>query len=141
MQGPKLLVAAAYLLIGIATLAMCFDLMQEEIIAKFTWLGKRLGIMDKEEETDVTEKENTDQEFVNDETNQKKLIEVQGNVDENEKKHFISSKSSFVDENFFASYNGIPPAFNYQSNALGDKQYLQFRTAFSQNVVQNQQIQ
>ena len=28
-----------------ATCAMCFDLMQEEIIAKFTWVGKKLGIV------------------------------------------------------------------------------------------------
>jgi hypothetical protein len=29
-------------------IAMCFDLMQEEIIAKFTWLGKKLGIVEDE---------------------------------------------------------------------------------------------
>lgn len=33
-----------------AILAMCFNLMQEEIIAKFTWLGKKLGLIELEEE-------------------------------------------------------------------------------------------
>ncbi len=32
-----------------AILAMCFDLMQEEIIAKFRWLGRKIGIIEKEE--------------------------------------------------------------------------------------------
>ena len=29
---------------------MCFDLMQEEIIAKFRWIGTKLGIVDKPED-------------------------------------------------------------------------------------------
>lgn len=31
-----------------AILAMCFDLMQEEIVAKFRWLGRKIGIVDEE---------------------------------------------------------------------------------------------
>lgn len=27
---------------------MCFDLMQEEIVAKFRWLGKKIGIVEKD---------------------------------------------------------------------------------------------
>jgi hypothetical protein len=33
-----------------AILAMCFDLMQEEIIAKFRWIGTKIGIIEKAEE-------------------------------------------------------------------------------------------
>ena len=33
-----------------AILAMCFDLMQEEIVAKFRWIGTKIGIVEKEEE-------------------------------------------------------------------------------------------
>jgi hypothetical protein len=44
------LIGAVYALFGIAILAMCFDLMQEEIIAKFTWLGKKIGIIEKDDE-------------------------------------------------------------------------------------------
>jgi len=47
--GPKLIAGAIYVLFGMAILAMCFDLMQEEIIAKFTWLGKKIGIIEKDE--------------------------------------------------------------------------------------------
>ncbi len=31
---------------------MAFDLMQEEIIAKFTWFGKKIGLIEIEEEDD-----------------------------------------------------------------------------------------
>lgn len=33
-----------------AILAMCFDLMQEEIVAKFRWVGTKIGIIDKDDE-------------------------------------------------------------------------------------------
>lgn len=39
-----------YTLFGMAILAMCFDLMQEEIVAKFRWIGTKIGIVDKEDE-------------------------------------------------------------------------------------------
>jgi hypothetical protein len=50
LASLKLLIGAVYALFGIAILAMCFDLMQEEIIAKFTWLGKKIGIIEKDDE-------------------------------------------------------------------------------------------
>jgi hypothetical protein len=49
-----------------ATLAMCFDLMQEEIIAKFTWVGKKLGIVDnKDEDGEESKDEKTRNEIGN----------------------------------------------------------------------------
>jgi hypothetical protein len=49
-----------------ATLAMCFDLMQEEIIAKFTWVGKKLGIVDnKDEDGEESKDEKTGNEIGN----------------------------------------------------------------------------
>jgi len=41
-----------------AILAMCFDLMQEEIVSKFRWIGTKLGIIEKgqEEIPDSTDK-------------------------------------------------------------------------------------
>ena len=45
----KLIVGAIYVLFGMAILAMCFDLMQEEIVAKFRWLGCKLGVSEREE--------------------------------------------------------------------------------------------
>jgi len=44
-QG-KMVLCALYLLIGLALLAMCFDLMQEEVRRKFRALGAKLGLFD-----------------------------------------------------------------------------------------------
>lgn len=44
----KLILCALYLVFGLALIAMCFDLMQEEVKAKCLWLGQRLGILDAE---------------------------------------------------------------------------------------------
>ncbi|CAF2373095.1 unnamed protein product [Rotaria sp. Silwood2] len=49
-SSAKLLLGAIYALFGMAILAMCFDLMQEEIVAKFRWIGTKLGIIDKDDE-------------------------------------------------------------------------------------------
>lgn len=53
--GLKLILGAVYILFGISIIGMCFDLMQEEIIAKFTWLGKKLGIVDANSEENMAE--------------------------------------------------------------------------------------
>lgn len=46
----QLILGAIYVLFGMAILSMCFALMQDEIIAKCTWVGQKLGILDKSEE-------------------------------------------------------------------------------------------
>lgn len=57
--GPyKLAVGCAYILIGLSVLGMAFDLMQEELISKFSWFGKKIGLIDPDEdEEDEAEKE------------------------------------------------------------------------------------
>ena len=47
--SAKLILGAIYVLFGMAILAMCFDLMQEEIVAKFRWIGRKIGIVDSDE--------------------------------------------------------------------------------------------
>ena len=42
--GRNLIVAAIYVFFGMAILAMCFDLIQESLIGKFSLIGKKLGI-------------------------------------------------------------------------------------------------
>lgn len=42
----KLVLCAMYLVFGLAVLAMCFDLMQEEARNMFVGLGRRLGLID-----------------------------------------------------------------------------------------------
>ena len=44
----KMVLCALYLVFGLALLAMCFDLMQEEAKNKFRSLGRRLGLIENE---------------------------------------------------------------------------------------------
>lgn len=53
----KLGVGCLYILLGLAILAMSFDLMQEEIISKFSWFGKKVGLIDPDEDEDEEENE------------------------------------------------------------------------------------
>lgn len=43
----KLIVCALYLLFGMALIAMCFKLMQDDVVQKARWLGQKLGIIGK----------------------------------------------------------------------------------------------
>lgn len=44
----KMAVSSFYIILGLAVLSMSFNLMMEEMIAKFKWLGKKLGIVDED---------------------------------------------------------------------------------------------
>lgn len=46
-NNEKLITCALYLVMGLSIIAMCFNLMQEEVRAKFTWLGIKLGIIEE----------------------------------------------------------------------------------------------
>ena len=48
----KMVGAAIYMLFGMAILSMCFSLIQEEIVAKFRWVGEKLGIIEKDKDED-----------------------------------------------------------------------------------------
>uniref|UniRef100_A0A0R3RZD6 Ion_trans_2 domain-containing protein n=1 Tax=Elaeophora elaphi TaxID=1147741 RepID=A0A0R3RZD6_9BILA len=41
----KLIVCALYLLFGMALIAMCFKLMQDDVVRKARWLGQKIGIL------------------------------------------------------------------------------------------------
>lgn len=43
----KLIICCVYLMFGLSVLAMCFDLMQEDVRAKFLWLGMKMGLVDR----------------------------------------------------------------------------------------------
>ncbi|CAG9532491.1 unnamed protein product [Cercopithifilaria johnstoni] len=47
----KLIVCALYLLFGMALIAMCFKLMQDDVVQKARWLGQKIGILGKQNET------------------------------------------------------------------------------------------
>jgi len=46
----KMLVAAIYMVFGMALLSMAFNLIQEEMVGKFKWLGMKLGIVKKDDD-------------------------------------------------------------------------------------------
>ena len=46
----KLILCTMYLLFGLALIAMCFDLMQEEVRNKSRYIGEKLGLISKEPE-------------------------------------------------------------------------------------------
>ena len=48
----KMLVAAVYMMFGMALLSMSFNLIQEEMVGKFKWLGIKLGIIKKDDDED-----------------------------------------------------------------------------------------
>lgn len=132
--GAKLILGAIYVLFGMAILAMCFDLMQEEIIAKFTWLGKKLGIIDKdsddeEEEVDGTaaanddDKLKSDKKFDNEET-------FKGSASANKKG---AKKPPYVDD--LANYNSPTPS--YTTVAADEQNMSRLRSAYLQSVRQN----
>ncbi len=44
----KLIVSTAYIVVGLAVVSMAFNLMIEEMIEKFRWLGRKIGITSDE---------------------------------------------------------------------------------------------
>lgn len=44
------LVKMLYIVMGMALVAMCFSLMQDEIVAKFSWIAEKLGFVSEENE-------------------------------------------------------------------------------------------
>ena len=53
----KMIGAAVYIVFGMAIMSMAFNLIQEEIVSKFVWLGEKLGIIDKQKDEDEDDKE------------------------------------------------------------------------------------
>ena len=56
-----------------AILAMSFDLMQEELVAKFTWVGKKLSIIT---DIEIYEEEDLSLEKVNQAINNMKMVQL-----------------------------------------------------------------
>jgi hypothetical protein len=116
----KLVGDAVYVLIGMSIIAMCFDLMQEEIIAKFTWLGKKLGIVDEEQNDGDNEADNYTE--IND-------------VKKEKPNNFNNMNSGRLSKNSGSD--------DYTTSRVGSSEPLQkndlmnkFRSAYLENVVQ-----
>ena len=44
--NARLVIGTIYSIFGMAILSMCFTLMQEEMVAKFMWLGRKMGVVE-----------------------------------------------------------------------------------------------
>ena len=132
----QLIATFIYILLGMSILAMCFDLMQEEIIAKFTWIGKKLGIVEKDDE-DIAEENNA-----MNEKSENKLKEKNELENENEPVDSISNPYSkkrepiFVSEKSNFNSNNYSPAPSYSATAMGDQK--NYRSNYSNNITQRQ---
>lgn len=113
---PKLVLGAIYVLFGMAILAMCFDLMQEEIIAKFTWLGKKLGIIEKDEEDEAEELAEKEKE--KEKKEKEKMNQFDNGSSKKEKPIFMSEKSNF---------NSNSPAPSYSATAKDHTVFQRFK--------------
>lgn len=51
----KLIICGVYLFFGLSLLAMCMDLMKEEVRANFLWLGYRTNLMTQKSAEEVIE--------------------------------------------------------------------------------------
>jgi hypothetical protein len=124
----KLLIGAVYALFGIAILAMCFDLMQEEIIAKFTWLGKKIGIMDKDEdekaEDERKQQEKREKQFEKQKQKEKLAESAKGTSSP-------SGKQGFGNDRF--SSNSPAPSYS-ETNTTEEERMARIREAYFKNL-------
>ncbi|WAQ98057.1 KCNKI-like protein [Mya arenaria] len=49
LANVRLIIGTIYSIFGMAILSMCFTLMQEEMTAKFQWVGRKLGVIEKDD--------------------------------------------------------------------------------------------
>lgn len=54
-EAIKLILCGIYLFFGLALLAMCLDLMKEELRANFRWLGYKMRLMKQKPPAQVIE--------------------------------------------------------------------------------------
>lgn len=48
--NARLMICTVYTIFGMAILSMCFNLMQEEMLNKFLWLGQKMDIVEKDDD-------------------------------------------------------------------------------------------
>ena len=134
--GAKLILAAIYVLFGMAILAMCFDLMQEEIIAKFTWLGKKLGIIDKDseetEEEEAAENEKNAAEESDEKLKSEKKFDNEDSYKSNGAKR-MGKQRPYVDD--AGTYSSPTPS--YTAVAADEHNMSRLRSAYLQSIRQN----
>ncbi|GMR40224.1 hypothetical protein PMAYCL1PPCAC_10419 [Pristionchus mayeri] len=90
----KLVVCALYLLFGMALIAMCFKLMQDDVVQKARWLGRKIGILVREDSDSSSESDLDDDIVLEEDEEDDQLSEEKTDPD----KRTTSSGSSKRDE-------------------------------------------
>lgn len=141
-----LFIGSVYALFGIAILAMCFDLMQEEIIAKFVWLGKKVGIIEKDDEEKAEDErralEKKQKELDEQKEKEKKEMEANGirypsagNPKSAYGRGTMSpANSAFEHENYMR--NSPAPAYS-ETQTSEEERMARIRTAYLKSVNKN----
>lgn len=55
-RSLNLILGSIYILLGLAVIAMCFNLVQEQLTASFLWLGKKIGLIRRENKIHLGQK-------------------------------------------------------------------------------------
>jgi hypothetical protein len=50
MANVRLIIGSCYSIFGMAILSMSFNLMQEEMTAKFRWIGRKMGVVEDDDD-------------------------------------------------------------------------------------------
>ena len=121
--GRNLLIASIYIFFGMAILAMCFDLIQEGLIQKFTLIGEKTGIIKKEEEQEEEEQKIREEVFDSGETEEEALrekLKLQEQINNRTSSRLNSSSMMVV--------NGNTASFVMTSNDLrSESKSMQFK--------------
>jgi potassium channel subfamily K protein len=56
----KMVGAAVYIVFGMALMSMAFNLIQEEMVGKFKWVGQKMGLVKRDDEDEDEEEEEED---------------------------------------------------------------------------------
>ena len=100
-----MILGAIYVLFGMAILAMCFDLMQEEIVAKFRWIGRKIGLVDKGNEQNAAADKNAANANANPNQNQNQRPNSADAARANSNSPISSHREKIVDDD---NENGWP---------------------------------
>lgn len=115
--------------------------MQEEIIAKFTWLGKKLGIVDKDEDDEAEELANKEEKekkekLANNENNKNQSKDKSGRPSSTKKPNYVAD--SPTNKDLSPKDYSESPAPGYNSSLGDDYSSAKLRSPHTQNPVAQQ---
>nr|XP_053643041.1 TWiK family of potassium channels protein 7-like [Cherax quadricarinatus] len=82
-NNTKMIICVLYIIIGIALVSMCINLMQDELVGKCHWLARELGITKPEEVKEIKEEEENNKETKKKKKKDKKKKKNSNDAEEN----------------------------------------------------------